>query len=66
MKYISVNERVAFLIARLRKYFNFIVNSFGVVKFCRWEGKKDWERRVKNGVRMKHMISVDYTGFSFS
>ena len=42
-------------------------DSFGVVKFCslRGEGWKGWERRVKNGVRMKHMIPVDYIEFSF-
>ena len=38
-----------------------ISDSFGVVKFCslRGEGRRGWERRVKNGVRMKHMITVD-------
>ena len=35
--------------------------SFGVVKFCilRGEGRKGWEGRLKNGVRMKHMITRD-------
>ena len=35
--------------------------SFGVVKFCslRWEGRRGWEGRLKNGVRMEHMITVD-------
>ena len=38
-----------------------ISDPFGVVKFCslRGEGRRDWEHRVKNGVRMKHMIKVD-------
>ena len=45
----------------------FICDSFGVVKFfrLRGEGRKGWEQRVKNGVRMKHMIPVDYIEFSF-
>jgi hypothetical protein len=44
-----------------------IGDSFGVVKFCRLrgEGRKGWERRVKNGVRMKYMIPVNYIEFSF-
>ena len=35
--------------------------SFGVVKFCslRGEGRRGWEVRLKNGVRMKHMITLD-------
>ena len=38
-----------------------INDSFGVVKFCslRGEGRKGWEGRVKNGVRMKHMITLE-------
>ena len=34
---------------------------FGVVKFCslRGEGRRGWEDRVKNGVRMKHMITLE-------
>ena len=38
-----------------------ISGSFGVVKFCslRGEGRRGWEGRPKNGVRMKHMITVD-------
>ena len=41
--------------------------SFGVVKFCslRGEGKRGWEGRVKNGVRIKHMFTLDYIEFSF-
>ena len=37
----------------------FISNSFGVVKFCSLKGvgRRGWKRRVKNGVRMKHMIT---------
>ena len=39
----------------------YISDSFGVVKFCslRGEGRRGWERRVKNGVRMKHMINYN-------
>ena len=39
----------------------FINDSFGVVKFCslRGEGRRGWEVRDKNGVRMKHMITLD-------
>ena len=35
--------------------------SFGVVNFCslRGEGKRGWEGRVKNGVIMKHMITLE-------
>ena len=35
--------------------------SFGVVKFfsLRGEGRLGWEGRLKNGVRMKHMITLD-------
>ena len=37
-----------------------IIDSFGVVKFfsLRGEGRSGWEGRVKNGVRMKHMITL--------
>ena len=44
-----------------------IGDSFGVVKISRLrrEGRKGWERRVKIGVRMKHMIPVNYIEFSF-
>ena len=33
--------------------------SFGVVNFCslRGEGRRGWEGRLKNRVRMKHMIT---------
>ena len=36
-------------------------DPFEAVKFCslRGEGKMGWEGRVKNGVRMKHMITLD-------
>ena len=36
-----------------------ISDSFGAVMFCslREEGKGGWEGKVKNGVRMKHMIT---------
>ena len=40
----------------------FIGVSFGVIKFCnlRGEGRRGWEVRVKkNGVRMKHMITLE-------
>ena len=39
----------------------FISDSFGVVKLysLRGEGRRGWESRVKSGVRMKHMITVD-------
>ena len=35
--------------------------SFGVVKFCilRGEGSRGWEGRLKNGVRMKQIITLD-------
>ena len=44
-----------------------ISDSFGVVKFIslREEGRMGWEGRVKNGVRMKHMITLDQIEFSF-
>ena len=34
-----------------------ISSSFGVVKFCslREEGRRDWEGKIKNVVRMKHV-----------
>ena len=34
---------------------------FGVVKFCslRGEGRRVLEGRVKNGVRIKHMITLE-------
>ena len=37
-----------------------ISGSFGVLKFfsLRGEGKRGWECRLKNGVRMKHMITL--------
>ena len=39
------------------------MGSFGVVKYSSFRGKgkmgKGWEGRLKNGVRMKHMITVD-------
>ena len=38
-----------------------ISGSFGVVKFCSLRG----EGRLKNGVRMKHMITIDYIEFRF-
>ena len=39
----------------------FIIDSFRVVKLCslRGEGRRGLERRVKNGVRIKHIITVD-------
>jgi hypothetical protein len=35
--------------------------SFGVVKFSSLKGevRRGWEDRVKNGVRMKHMITLE-------
>ena len=38
-----------------------------VVKFCslRGEGGRGWEGRVKNGVRMKLMITLDWFEFIF-
>ena len=38
-----------------------ISDSFEVVKFCRLrgEGRRGWEGRVKNRVRMKHMITLE-------
>ena len=40
--------------------YTLINGSFGVVKFCslRGEGKRGWEGGLKNGVRMKHMITL--------
>ena len=37
------------------------LGSFGVVKFCglRGEGRRGSEGRLKNGVRMKLMITLD-------
>ena len=36
-------------------------DSFGVVKFCslRGEGRRGWQGRVKNGLRMKQMITLE-------
>ena len=41
--------------------------SFGVVKFCSLteEGRRGFEGRVKNGVRIKHMISLEFIELSF-
>ena len=41
--------------------------AFGVVKFCslRGEGRRGWEGWVKNEVRMKHMITLEFIEFSF-
>ena len=38
-----------------------ISDSFWVVKFCslRGEGRRGWEGKIKNGVRMKHMIALE-------
>ena len=38
-----------------------ISDPFGAVKFCslRGEGRRGWEGRVKKGVRMKHMITLE-------
>ena len=43
------------------------LGSFGVVKYfsLRGEGRRGWEVWLKNGVRMKHMFTVDYIEFSF-
>ena len=43
-----------------------ISDSFGIVKFCslRREGRTGWEGRVKNGVRMEHMITLEFIEFS--
>ena len=46
----------------------FFQNRFiWVLKFCslRGEGRRVWEGRVKNGVRMKHMITLASIRFSF-
>ena len=47
--------------------------SFGVVKFCylRGEGRRGWEGRVRNGVRLnivllKHNILVIYNYFELN
>ena len=39
----------------------FISDSFGVVLFCNLggEGRRGWEVSVKNGVRIKHMVTLD-------
>ena len=44
-----------------------ISDPFGFVKFCSLKGKgsKGWEGRVKNGVRMKHMITLELIEFNF-
>ena len=44
-----------------------ISGSFGVVKFysLRGEGRRDREGRLRNGVRVKHMITLDYIEFRF-
>ena len=40
---------------------------FGVVKFCSLSGedRMGWEGRVKNGGRMKYMITLELIEFSF-
>ena len=45
--------------------YQIISGSFGVVKFCnlREESRRGWEGRLKNGVRIKHMITVDQIEF---
>ena len=44
-----------------------IRGSFGIVKFCslRGEGRRGWECRLKNGVTINHMITLDQIEFSF-
>ena len=44
-----------------------INDLFAVVKFCslRGEGRRGWEDRFKNGVRIKHMITLELIEFSF-
>ena len=44
-----------------------ISDLFGVVKFCSLieEGRRGWEGRVKNGVRMKHRITLESIKFSY-
>jgi hypothetical protein len=42
------------------------LGSFGVESPVASEGKAEgWERKVKNGVRMKHMFKLDYIESSF-
>jgi hypothetical protein len=43
------------------------LGSFEVVKFfsLRGEGRRGWEGSLKNGVKVKQMITVDYIKFSF-
>ena len=38
-----------------------INDSFGVVKFCslRGEGRRGWEGRVKNEVRMEYIFTLE-------
>ena len=36
-----------------------ISDPFRVVKFLRGEGRRGWEGRVRNVVRIKHMIKLD-------
>ena len=47
--------------------YTLISDSFGVVEFCslRGEGRRGWYGRVKNGVRIKHMITLEKIEFSF-
>ena len=44
-----------------------LVTNLGFIKFCnlRGEGRMGWEGRVKNGVRMKHKITLESIKFSF-
>ena len=37
----------------------------GVVKILRGEGRRGWEGILKNGERMKHMITLDWIEFIF-
>ena len=49
------------LILHMAKEVNLNPHQTPNTKLCclRGEGRRGWEGRVKNGVRMKHMITLD-------
>ena len=52
-------------IPNLHTQHTLISYPFGLVMFCslRGEGRRDWESRVKNGVKMKHMFTLELIEF---
>ena len=65
MKHTKINFESILPITYVKEMSNLHTHTqhtlIGVVKFCslRVEGRMDWEVRFKNGVRMKHMCTLD-------